>query len=441
MNQIASDILGPIKRGESVSTIWVPMAGRRVVTKYIIENIQSFSSVFPEYKNYLLVYFEPLELTEESSRGYLKLLGESLISVCLKNSGCDEVLKNDDVDQFKKEGLSYSHLLTALSGLISKIADRGFKIIFFLGEFDELNFANTVFYNNLKLLWMKFSTSMQYVFLNREKVTTEEKISLFGDLNEVLLQNIIPVPVMTKEADYLVKRICSKYDRKFSEEEKSLIKELCGAHPYLIVVASRHISRLNGEKFKKEELRAQLLKHYEMNAVARGIIDAQTENDKKLLKNIALGEVINNIPDRSMLEKLGLVVQDKNGQWKIFCEIVKKVAGTDKPKEYSPEVGSGIAYDVQTGAVIYKGLPAEENFTTQEYNLLIMFLKDPNVLKSRDDIGEVLWGKDPYEKYSDWAIDQLISKLRKKLTKLGTKSTIVTVRGRGYKLVLADSKT
>ena len=64
-----------------------------------------------------------------------------------------------------------------------------------------------------------------------------------------------------------------------------------------------------------------------------------------------------------------------------------------------------------------------------------MFLNGVNKLKSRDDIGDVLWGKESYEKYSDWAIDQIMSKIRKKLGLLGTKTRIVTVRGRGYKLV------
>ena len=57
-------------------------------------------------------------------------------------------------------------------------------------------------------------------------------------------------------------------------------------------------------------------------------------------------------------------------------------------------------------------------------------------MKKLDEIGEALWGKDSYDKYSDWAIDQLISKLRKKLETLGFKNVLKTVRGKGYKLVL-----
>ncbi|MFC1790807.1 helix-turn-helix domain-containing protein [Patescibacteria group bacterium] len=51
-------------------------------------------------------------------------------------------------------------------------------------------------------------------------------------------------------------------------------------------------------------------------------------------------------------------------------------------------------------------------------------------------MGEVLWGEASYEKYSDWAIDQLISKLRKKLKDLGLTDFLKTIRGRGYKLTL-----
>ena len=66
-------------------------------------------------------------------------------------------------------------------------------------------------------------------------------------------------------------------------------------------------------------------------------------------------------------------------------------------------------------------------------------MENSDKLRSRDEIGDTLWGKESYEKYSDWAIDQLMSKLRKKLEKLGIKDRLATVRGKGYKLLSQSS--
>jgi DNA-binding response OmpR family regulator len=82
---------------------------------------------------------------------------------------------------------------------------------------------------------------------------------------------------------------------------------------------------------------------------------------------------------------------------------------------------------------MYNGNTVEESFTRQEYSILTLFLKNPGKVLTRDDIGAVLWGESSYEKYSDWAIDQLMSKLRKKLKEIGVNVEISTLRGRGYK--------
>ena len=90
---------------------------------------------------------------------------------------------------------------------------------------------------------------------------------------------------------------------------------------------------------------------------------------------------------------------------------------------------------MQAMALIEVLKTVEEKFTRQEYSVLSMLLQKKSKLCTRDDIGDILWGNDSYEKYSDWAIDQLMSKLRKKLTDLGVKEKLVTVRGKGYKLL------
>lgn len=434
LKKIATSILKPIRQGESVTTMWVPMAGRRVVTKFTLEKKEFLKKILPDYQEYLLVYVEPLELTEETAQGYFRLLGKSLGECCLQKKRCQKLAIEESLKIFDKESLGYSKLLKEIFSLVKRITESGFKIVFFLGEFDELNFADTVFYNNLKLLWLKFLPSVQFVFLNREEIATDEKISKFGDLNEVLLQNVLYIPIFREEMDYLISRITSRFERDFSQEEKELLKNLCGPHPYMIKVASRFISRFNGKKIELKKIEDQLLNHFEMNAVGRGILEVQTKKSKEVLKKLAQGDQNISSLEGSILDRLGLIYKNNTGQWKIFGKIFKNVCLAKKGLAFRGKKEGGLVFEPKVGAILFQGRPIEEKFTTQEYNVLTSFLKESDVLKTRDNIGEVLWGEESYEKYSNWAIDQLISKLRKKLKKIGAKGKIITVRGRGYKL-------
>src|SRR3989344_4334941 len=71
--------------------------------------------------------------------------------------------------------------------------------------------------------------------------------------------------------------------------------------------------------------------------------------------------------------------------------------------------------------------------TAQEIYLLRHFKARQNLPVSRDEIGQILWGKSWESKYSDWAIDKTISRLRKKMT--AKNYQIITVKNLGYELV------
>lgn len=63
---------------------------------------------------------------------------------------------------------------------------------------------------------------------------------------------------------------------------------------------------------------------------------------------------------------------------------------------------------------------------------VIEYLKEhTGALVTKDDLAKILWGEDWADRYSDWAIDQLISTLREGMTKMKHEGKIVTKRGEG----------
>ncbi len=75
------------------------------------------------------------------------------------------------------------------------------------------------------------------------------------------------------------------------------------------------------------------------------------------------------------------------------------------------------------------------SFTSQENQVLKKLLDKPGHIISRDEIAEVIWRREAEEKYSEWAIEQLIKRLRRKLHDIGLHDDCIkTCRGEGYKI-------
>lgn len=80
----------------------------------------------------------------------------------------------------------------------------------------------------------------------------------------------------------------------------------------------------------------------------------------------------------------------------------------------------------------HNGISLLANPTAQEINLLTAFQNKVNQPLSREEIAEILWGKNWQNKYSDWAIDKAISRLRKQIK--SPEYRIITVKNLGYQL-------
>lgn len=440
LDNYAEQLFTPIKQGECVTTIWVRMAGRRLRNKFIIENLNLFPREVPNPHQYLLVYIEPLDLTEQSSAGYLRLIGNSILEKISRVPQLATLSGSQMSDLFKQDNADYSKLLNHLRLLLSEIISHQFEVILFLAEFDELEFAtDSPLYNNLKSIWYSLQPNLHYVFLLMSNVENEYAYTKYKDLVEVLRQNIVYVPLLdTEESKYVYRQFAQKYNLIPLEKYESLILTMSGGHPNLIKVCTRIVAESSIKNKTPNEIEEILFNHYETNTICRVVYESLGVNSKSSIQGIVSGDISNPSAGNLAL-KLGLINKSSSGKHQIFGQLmvnfVEKdlVNNTNKNHKYSGK----IEFNIATGIVSIGGENVDDIFTRQEYELLKSFLFEPGKLKSRDDIGNILWGDHAYEKYSDWAIDQIVSKLRKKLIKLGlNENIIVTLRGRGYKIVI-----
>lgn len=443
LKKYAKAIFDPIRRGESVTCVWVPMAGRRLISKFIINNPSLFTDAIGDPSRCLLVYLEPLELIEESLAGYIRLMGKSILETCQQNNHIKDLKKlvtEGRLACFSDESATSTRLLSELKSLIQRIVDLEVEVVLFLGKFDELSFANALFCNNLKSLWASFRPCLHYVFLTRTDITRFETAREYAGLVSVVMQNIVYVPLLEdKGVEYILDREKERLKTNFSQKEKKVIKKVCGSHPYLLVIGCRTlVNREDRAELSGKQLTDVLLGYHQLCSPAREIWTLRTREEKELLKRI-VDDGVRDLPGEGLvLEKLGLVKkEDKSGKYVLFSQLFEKaVLGATKTKPSLKGVPKTLTLDPETGAILLGNRTIEEEFTRQEYDVLSFLLREPNKLRTRDEIGNVLWGEDSYDKFSNWAIDQLMSQLRKKLERLGVgKKKLATIRGRGYKFL------
>jgi len=79
----------------------------------------------------------------------------------------------------------------------------------------------------------------------------------------------------------------------------------------------------------------------------------------------------------------------------------------------------------------------QTTLTIKEEAAFELLKKHHGSVVSREMLADAIWGNDSVDKYSDWAIDQLIHRLKVKLMAFDRTVLVKTVRGRGF--VLKDS--
>ena len=75
------------------------------------------------------------------------------------------------------------------------------------------------------------------------------------------------------------------------------------------------------------------------------------------------------------------------------------------------------------------------HFSKSQRKVLKHLKQNSGKIVTKDDIAQVIWGKNWEDRYSDWAIDQLMHTLREKMTTSQIPGKIITKKGEGVILV------
>ncbi|MBN1263502.1 MAG: winged helix-turn-helix transcriptional regulator [Candidatus Pacebacteria bacterium] len=404
-------ILKNLLLGESLTICFIPHGGKKTLMKYFSR--KSRRPAFLKLGKSLCCFIDHDELARESPAYFFRL-----ILNCLEEKKV-VILKKTKLKSKKRNPL------TTLKETLEKLVKAEYHLILIINKLDELKMP-AVFFNNLKRLWEIDKTRLHFIFTVTTPASFLRKQQKYGQLREVICQNIIFFPLLDlQESRHVLTRICRRYHYQLSAEKKKIIFELAGGHPYLLKSLARIFNKNPLQAGSKEN--SLFLKEAEIQMILEDLWQNLTKKEKQALRGLTNKAPLSrqDIPQR--LLNFNLVIF-KNKKAVIFSPLFSQFIKNKKSKL------NLISFDDRKHQILINNLPTPIKFTLQEIQLLALFTRKPLIVHSRDTVAQSLWGKEYYDKYSDWAIDQAISNLRKKLARLGIAASLIqTIRGRGYR--------
>lgn len=206
-------------------------------------------------------------------------------------------------------------------------------------------------------------------------------------------------PFTESESFKILKSYEVKYDLKISTNAKDKIAILSGGHTGLIKnIFLREIDNPNSDH--------EIIGLLDDEGVVRWLEQICKDLPKNVLEDIL--SRTKSIESQEILKKFGII----NEKGKVFSPVFENYL--EKKLKSAPQ------------------LPVDLKLTNQEKQVYDYLIKNAGNIISREEIGDIMWGEKSAENYSEWSIDQMIYRIRKKIKLLQNGDQIVTKKKMGF---------
>jgi DNA-binding winged helix-turn-helix (wHTH) protein len=335
-----------------------------------------------------------------------------------------ENMENFDEEQKKRASTLFlntiqtgDHFLTldAVRELLRMISDAGHTPAIFFIKFDRLKESVTKeFFDNLQSLNDSIQNRLSYIFtsfrsLSRLAPFVFPEIELNAFTHKMYLK-----PTNKKDTLIVFQTILDDYKMNLDKQIVDNLIEWSGGHIQFLELSTVIVHELMMNKeFEEENLFEKLKNDERIQLQAEELINHLDDNEQEFLQNIVKngGEII--LDDNNYLIRSGLVTKKKN-RFSIF---------------------SAYLYEYLKEKIEKSETNGETHLTKKEFLLYTLLDENKNEIIDREKIEETVWPE--YSNYgvSDWSIDRLVSRLRKKLEGQESEFKIETIRTRGFRLV------
>jgi hypothetical protein len=438
-----ANIMECIEDGECCSIVGLSNTGKSTLLRSIPLPAVKRKYLGDRADDYVFVYIDfnlMLELTEQ---GFYELILRSTLAE----------LRELEIEQglWDRVEASYRHLvepanpflvplsfnegLTAISGGLKQ------RVVFLFDEFDEpfADLDERVLLN-LRALKDQYGPRLSYVVATDQPLTEQQRGDKVAEFCELFALNTLFMSVLGQDdATQVIAQFAREEKVEFNTDDIVFIISQAGGHPGLLEATCRVLAEVSrdypdfyqdqGYKLVRERLDSDITIRTEC---AKLWNDLTAEEQEALLDFVSKpAEALDPELERSLRQKA--IVEKKEGELAIFGRLFEGFARRQRlVQRREPQ---GVRVDVQSGHVWVDG-ELVPDLTDLEYRLLLLLYGHLDKICDKYRIVESVWGQDYIDEVDDARIDKLVGRLRQKIEPdLSEPRYLITVRGRGYRLV------
>jgi DNA-binding winged helix-turn-helix (wHTH) protein len=330
--------------------------------------------------------------------------------------------------------LSFSEGLTAVCQYLPQ------HLVLLFDEFDEpYEQIDGRAFLNLRALKDKYRDKLSYVTATDRRLSNirrgrdvDEFVELFEPFTRYL------GALEREDVDEIISWVAEQEGYTFADDDRAFLYHNAGGHLGIMLAVCRALGQVTGRTVRDEsqdwlihrQVREMLDRDLNVQAEVRKLWDDLTEAQQDVMVGIVGAEA--SLDQRAMdsLAKKGLL-REKEGL--LFAPVFEAFVRRQRLTRHRRF--EGVRLDVESGNVWVDGAQTA-TLTDLEYRLLLLLYGRLNKICDKYQIVEAVWGEEYIDQVDDARIDKLLSRLRAKIEpEPRNPHYLLTVRGRGYKLV------
>jgi hypothetical protein len=425
-----------IAAGECCAVVGLSNVGKSTLLRAIVQpEIRQRYSPRSAQPQPLVAYLDCNLIAQMTEQGFCELILRRLLA-----EGHGQEIAADALDRLRplyREVINPPSSLTvplSLNEALDVLAqDAGRRMVLLLDEFDApFQELDSRVFLNLRALRDKHGARLVYVVATdrplrglRQEPEVDEFCELFAHRTRVL-------SLLSQDgASALLRQLSQEDGVSLSPEDESFIWQQAGGHAGLLQAVHgvmMQAMRPDDPLWRLQEyrvVRAQLEDDPVVRVECAKLWNQLSTEEHRSLILLERGRA-DKMP-RS-LEAQGIICGGAIFS-KLFEGYVRRQGLIQRPRR------EGVRVDVESGHVWVAGQRIAP-LTELEYRLLLLLYGRLGDICTKDQIAEAVWGTDYMEAVDDARIDKLVSRLRQRIEpEPGKPQYVVTVRGRGYRLV------
>ncbi|MDH7486961.1 MAG: helix-turn-helix domain-containing protein [Anaerolineae bacterium] len=437
-------ILGCVAEAQCCSIVGMSNVGKSDLLRLLTHpNVQA-AHLGAQAEKHAFVYVDFNHMLEMTEQGFYELVLRSILDSLQHIVGADTLLVGvhgayanltQPASGFQVP-LSFAQAMAALNEGLQR------HLVLLFDEFDEpLAALDGQVFLNLRALKDRYPRSMTYVTATNQRLSEIRRERSVGEFNELFAHRTWYLkPFDEAEARDFIAAFAAREGVTFSENDVAFILQWAGGHLSLLEGVCRVLGPMTGKPVRDasqewiihREVATQVQRDTNLRSECVKIWQDLTPNERDgLLALFAPGD--GPVPEAwASLRCKGLLVGPEE-EPAFFCRLFAEFV----QREHVARRGGqqGVWVDVDAGDVYVNGRPTP-TLTDLEYRLLLLLYGRLNKICDKYQIVEAVWGEEYIDEVDDARVDKLMSRLRVKIeADPANPRYLLTVRGRGYKLV------